>query len=332
MADEGDGFFDFLDENDTVGEHQPPRTNLVEVYVFLVTAIIIFCIEFGNILTLVAVCRFRRLRKKSNMLIISLAVTDAFVGCSAILFLVKFARPCEKNGFDTMMVDSLIRIPILVSIFHLIAMGVDKFIAVMRPFYYESVCTSQKMWIVIGVVWLAGFVTAGTFFFYMPYALSQEACLWLSAPLKFVISLEFALYMLAMVILMIVYTKLLLIAREHARKIADIQTTFNNQHGSHGSEGMKKGTRLVIVILVAYILTWLPYFLVNFVVIARNGDSNNLLRILTLLSVHCGLTNSWINVIIYGWINHDFREAYRFLLCCGKKKGAFELDNSHSTP
>ena len=136
------------DKNDIIGEQQPPRGRTTTIYVIIATILIKLLIQFGNLITLVAVGRYRRLQRRRHVLITSLAMADFTVGFSGVIVLVKFARRCDSNNIDMLTMDLAIRIPILASVFHLLAMGLDKCLAITNPLHYQvSVPGNVCIWL-----------------------------------------------------------------------------------------------------------------------------------------------------------------------------------------
>ena len=316
--------------NVTYGTDQPPHTFTFKMYMGIMTCLIVFLIEFGNILTLVAACKFQKLRRKKYVLVISLALADCFVGLSGVILLLKFFDECNRNNVEDLIMDAFLRVPILSSIFHLVLMGMERFVAIMWPLRFETVVTVNTLKAGIAMCWIISFAVSLGYLGWIPQVMKYQAtCLWQTVPLKFTLTLEFILYAIIFLFMALIYGKMLIIARNHARKIASkTRAQANPSLRNRPINSLFKGMNLILFLLTAYILAWMPYFVVYFLIL-QNGYTKTK-NIMSMIVLHFGLTNSWLNTVIYGWTNKDFNEAYSRLLCCHNQQSPDWVTTRHT--
>ena len=314
-----------LEDNITIGTDHPHAFN---IYMGLVTGIIILVIEFGNILTIVAVFHYRRLRQKKYTVVISLAITDCLVGFSGALLLLKFYSYCQRSSLHDMLLQGAIRIPILSSMFHLILMGVERFVAIVWPLRFENMVTENTLKGGIAACWIISFLICFGYLGWLPYiSRFPDMCLWQTAPLQATLVVELLLYGIIFTGMIIIYGKKICIARAHTRRIQAANEEQQSQ-SSPVRPNISKGMKLVGLLLSAYLIAWLPYFVVYFIIL-HHGYST-IINTSSMVVLHFGLANSCVNTLIYAWTNTDFRMAY-FSLLCGKIEDDSELHLAYSS-
>ncbi|ELU11244.1 hypothetical protein CAPTEDRAFT_27777, partial [Capitella teleta] len=112
---------------------------------------------FGNSLTIIAVLRFKQLRDViSNRFIISLSAGDLLcVPGFTILPMTIYITPTATVGRIWGLV---IQIPIILSFWisglTLVAISIDRVIAVSKPMMYRRIMTKRMAWLMIAIVWV----------------------------------------------------------------------------------------------------------------------------------------------------------------------------------
>ena len=66
---------------DVRGDSRPIQTNIL---LLCIASLAVFGIIFGNMLTIIAVCKYETLKKVGNSFIVSLATADLLVGVSVL--------------------------------------------------------------------------------------------------------------------------------------------------------------------------------------------------------------------------------------------------------
>ncbi|ELT98582.1 hypothetical protein CAPTEDRAFT_30224, partial [Capitella teleta] len=112
---------------------------------------------FGNSLTIIAVLRFKQLRDViSNRFIISLSVGDLLCVPGFILFPLTIYT--EHSVMTGRIWGLVIQIPIILSFWisglTLVAISIDRVIAVSKPMMYRRIMTKRMAWLMIAIVWV----------------------------------------------------------------------------------------------------------------------------------------------------------------------------------
>ncbi|XP_064599956.1 histamine H2 receptor-like [Liolophura sinensis] len=129
----------------------------LQIIISLILIVLIAGTIVGNSLVCIAVGIVRRLRTPSNLLIVSLAVSDLLVG----LMVMPFALPYEVLGawlLGPTVCDMWTSLDVLLctaSILNLCMISVDRYFVITRPFQYAMKRTPKRMAIMITMVWVA---------------------------------------------------------------------------------------------------------------------------------------------------------------------------------
>ncbi|XP_076330741.1 adenosine receptor A1-like [Tachypleus tridentatus] len=111
----------------------------------------------GNLVVMIAFGLDRRIRKVTNFYILSLAMADFLVGLVGVpsAILTKLGLP-EGNFSACMTMLSLLVVLCTISILNLLAVSVDRYWAVLRPFSYQQTMTGRTVAIIVFVCWVLG--------------------------------------------------------------------------------------------------------------------------------------------------------------------------------
>ncbi len=134
-----------------------------------------------------------------------------------------------------------------------------------------------------------------------------------------------------------IYTHINRVATEQVNKrnirtatVADVQQTYTSsdtieQNTSDGQDRKQpvtpKATKFMIAVIVAYLITWTPYFVSALAGIIKPHLTltNVVWQVMMRVSVYFMLLNSSLNVFIYAAYISGFRKAYKAMLLCSLK-------------
>ncbi|XP_004925965.1 dopamine D2-like receptor [Bombyx mori] len=111
---------------------------------------------FGNVLVILSVARERSLQTATNYFIVSLAVADLLVAVVVMPFGVYYLLN-GVWGLPAVVCDCYIAMDVTCStssIFNLVAISVDRYIAVTQPIKYAKHKSNCRVWTMIGIAWL----------------------------------------------------------------------------------------------------------------------------------------------------------------------------------
>lgn len=115
----------------------------VDTLAFVIFSVLLaFAIVFGNTIVMAAFKHNRKLRKRSNMFLISLACSDCVVGVVSLpLWICISGLGIGKGEVLYALFISLDIFSALTSVFHLTAISVERYVSVSQPFLYQRLPT-----------------------------------------------------------------------------------------------------------------------------------------------------------------------------------------------
>ncbi|XP_072027873.1 D(1) dopamine receptor-like [Amphiura filiformis] len=310
----------------------------------IILGIVLFSIVFvsivGNIMVIIAVLSFKRLRDNvTNYFIISLAVADLMLST----FVMPYNAVNEILGywpFGIVFCDIYQALDILsctASILNLCVISLDRYLAITSPFTYYERITHKTVGILIAVVWCIAFLISAlpvNLDFHEDPDLAEIG--WYTDPQFCVLAMNptFALvssvisFYIPMTIILFVYARIFVVARRQARQIAAYENTAKRFAGTSKKSMARerKAAKTLAIIVGVFIACWLPFFIVNLVdpFCGRCID----VTLFTVL-VWLGFVNSSLNPLIYAQ-NKTFRRAFKSLLWCYTCKGIQMRDTDTS--
>ena len=121
--------------------------------------VIMFVIITGNVFVVAAYFSNSRIRTGAYTILVSLAISDLLVGCVSLpLWMYISLRRVQKGSLNTFFLSFDI-FSALASIFHLTAVSLERWLAISRPFVYETLSTIHYSLTLCGA-WLTAFVIA----------------------------------------------------------------------------------------------------------------------------------------------------------------------------
>ena len=126
----------------------------------------------------------------------------------------------------------------------------------------------------------------------------------------FFLILPYVYILIGMVVIFVVYTILVIIARRHQRAIATMcPTESGNQTRTVGDS--LKGIKMLSIIIIIYTLSYIPCVVVNFMISITKDTDPARWSCWHAASGIPIIWNSGINPYLYALRSHDFKDAFR---------------------
>lgn len=288
-----------------------------------VTAVIyaiVFIVGFlGNTLTIYVVVRYAKLKTVTNMYILNLAVADEiyilgipFLGTNSVLSYWPFGEFFCKL---CMTADGLSQ---FASTFCLTFMSVDRFLAVVYPIRSAKWRKLQVAKIVSGVVWVVSFLVVLPVTVYSRVQEDLNTCnlswpepsqLW---SVVFILYTSILGFFGPLVIISIGYLLIVIKVRS-----AGVRAGLNKRRKSE-----RKVTRMVVIIVLVFVICWLPFYTTNMVNLVHIIPENETMAAVYFSLVILTYVNSCANPVLYGFLSDNFRQSFLKALCLHKKNKA----------
>lgn len=111
------------------------------------------------------------------------------------------------------------------------------------------------------------------------------------------------------------YSNIFRSARRHARRVSRV--SFSSTCSINSTTAHRQVAVTVLILLVVFLLCWLPYFLYAVLVSVESASLSIDRRVIALgkAAYWCAFASSALNPYIYGFRNPQFRKEFQFLLC-----------------
>ncbi|XP_036278832.1 adenosine receptor A2a [Pipistrellus kuhlii] len=301
-------------------------TGSLAVYMVVELAIAVLAV-LGNVLVCWAVWLNSNLQSVTNFFVVSLAAADIAVGVLAIPFAITisigFCAACHSCLFLACFVLVLTQS----SIFSLLAIAIDRYIAIRMPLRYNGLVTGARAKGIIAVCWVLSFAIGLTPMLgwnscdrprearngSRACGEGRVACLFEDVvPMNYMVYYNFFACVLGPLLLMLgVYLRIFLAARRQLKQM-DGQPLPGERARSTLQKEVHAAKSLAIIVGL-FALCWLPLHIINgftfFCPQCRHAPP--WLMYLAIILSH---SNSVVNPFIYAYRIREFRQTFRRIL------------------
>jgi len=175
----------------------------------------------GNSFTLITIRMTPRLWTKTNYILASMLLSNVISAVlmiwytSFLLVVYVFSNPCHNNVLITALTP-LMKITAYVSIFHLILISVERYIAIVYPLHYETKFINRTLKWTISIAWVAGILIGMT---YPLWLVNADLRMCTLIPVHYQLVDVFVIYMPVCIVMFICYGKILVIWWHQRRRV-----------------------------------------------------------------------------------------------------------------
>ncbi|KAG8183929.1 hypothetical protein JTE90_029033 [Oedothorax gibbosus] len=286
----------------------------LSILVPILFGIIIIAGLIGNTLVVIAVTCNPQMRSTTNILIINLAIADLLF----IVFCVPFTAwdyslPYWPFGdIWCRIVQYLIIVCAYASIYTLVLMSLDRFIAVVYPVTSISIRTERNAYFAISLMWIVIFICCipalqahGELHYEFAYT-QYSVCVFLAIHgynfAAYQICFFLSSYIIPLALILCLYLSML-------RRL-----WFGVTPGRHMSAESVKSkirvTKMVVVVVVIFACCWCP-IQIMMVLKGLNAYGQSRTSILIQITAHIlAYMNSCLNPILYAFLSDNFRKSF----------------------
>ncbi|XP_062857137.1 trace amine-associated receptor 13c-like [Trichomycterus rosablanca] len=297
------------------------RSAFPAVYVFLSVsaAAVVLLTICGNLLVIISVCYFKQLHTPTNMLLLSLAVSDFLVG----LFVMPFhftwlIESCWRFGQAFCILFNFLSFQLTsVSVGNVALIALDRYVALSNPFLYSKDISSTLVHTVILLSWLFSLLYNSVMFYmngnFTDLSLCPGECLYTLGEVSSFIDLVF-IVVVPSALMVILYIQIFVIARRHANAIRELSQINKNLSKTHldSTKSERKAVTMLGILVFVFLVCLVPYYVSSLMSDTISDSSypiiNNILILFYL--------NSSINPIIYALFYSWFQKCIRIIVSC----------------
>ena len=303
-----------------------------------------------NVIVILGMYYDKSLRRAvSNVFVLNLAIADILVLVVGVpLWIVQLVLAKTMSVSDGMIscqiTFGLTAISSVLSIYTLGVISYDRHLAVTKPFQYNVLMSPHKSYCIIAGLWAVAIATSLPTFigwkstkFYHYDRTMTSYCAYTRAFREEYLLVSFSAISLLIILTIIVYARLLKVAKKHARQIHTVENELQTVKDEHCRERTLsttmrpiqknlKAARTLGIILGALIICWVPFLIVCFIDILRPDMGISLFTVKMLGTVT--YLNSIMDPIVYTYMSRDFRRTIRKLL--RRQRSSFQGNGSGS--
>ncbi|XP_053087849.1 trace amine-associated receptor 13c-like [Pangasianodon hypophthalmus] len=297
----------------------PERSQSPAVYIllYMCSAAVVLLTMCGNMVVIISVFHFKQLHTPTNMLVLSLAVSDFFIGAFVMPpVLIWTNESCWIFGrsfcSSFWLIGGFLTIS---SIYNIALIAVDRYLALSNPFLYMNRVSVRITCIVILFDWgvVVAYILALTYFNgnVMTFVMCPGECFLFFNHFWAVTNLIYS-FIFPLSVIIILYTLVFVIARKHATAIRELNNHTQpktQKITSHSMKSERKAAKVLGILVSVFLMCLLPYFLYSLL--------GNVIEIQTKtfqkLVIVCYL-NSTINPLIYALFYPWFRRCIKLII------------------
>ncbi|XP_020331960.2 trace amine-associated receptor 8c-like [Oncorhynchus kisutch] len=303
----------FQDRNSSCRKAFLSTSIYITLYIFfsLISAVTVFL----NVLVIISISHFKQLHTPTNLLILSLAVSDLLVGLIVIpVATLTIMEPCWGFGeyfcvfqfYITFLCTTL-------SLGNLVLISIDRYVAVCDPLLYHSKITITGTICCISVTWcccilydaviIQNFVNVQTPSRCLTECVIVEGITWVN-----IIYIVFIMVVPCSIIITL-YMKIFVVARSQARKVFSKEAASESGVQTvHANKSERKAAKTLGIVVFTYLLSWIPSLFIYFV-FSVIGD-----HLISYFTSYLAFVNSLINPIIYAFFYPWFKVTAKLIL------------------
>ncbi|XP_027016404.1 trace amine-associated receptor 13c-like [Tachysurus fulvidraco] len=297
----------------------PERSVSPAVYIllYMCSAAVVLLTVCGNLLVIISVLHFKQLHTPTNMLLLSLAVSDFLVGAFIMpLMLIWTIESCWIFGRDFCIsfwfIDGFLTI---ISGYNVALIAVDRYLALSNPFLYMNRVSVRITAAVIVFDWYLVVAYNLTFMYFNGNftisVMCPGECLFIVNEVWTAIDLV-VLFIFPLSVIIILYTRVFVIAKKHATAIRELNNHTRpktQKITSHSMKSERKAAKVLGILVSVFLVCLLPYFIYSLLVYAIQLQTETFQEVVFLIYL-----NSTINPVIYALFYPWFRRCVKLII------------------
>lgn len=274
----------------------------------------------GNLLVCAAVGLNRKLRTVTNYFLVSLAVADICVGAVAIpcAILTDVGLPRHRLHLCLLMLSVLITLT-QSSIFSLLAVAMERYIAIFMPFRYHVLVTPRNATLVILATWLLAFLIGlvPLMGWHKTPPASGDCFFVLVVDMTYMVYFNFFACVLApLLVMFLIYARIFVMVWRQARRVGLERSRPGGERQVRAR--MRRETKMaasLFLVLFLFAVCWIPLHVINcFLLLCPRCAVPLELLLAAIILSHA---NSAVNPFLYAYTMTAFRDTFKaIVLCC----------------
>ncbi|XP_017562424.1 trace amine-associated receptor 13c-like [Pygocentrus nattereri] len=295
----------------------PERSVSTAVYVLLYVcaAAVVLLTVCGNLLIIISVCHFKQLHTPTNMLILSLAVSDFLVGLfvmpTALIWMIESCWMFNRIICICYIITTYLLTG--TSIHNVALIAADRYFALSNPFLYARAVSVSTMCFVVLCDWCVLFSYNLVLHIVNRNFKSAVMCPGDFIALDEVWSLVdlLVIFVFPCSVIIILYVLVFVIVKKHATAIRELNVhpSIQTPQNDIPVKSERKAAKVLGIVVAVFLACLFPYFIYSLLGKAIEIEEESFQKVLILVYL-----NSTINPVIYALFYPWFRRCVRLTL------------------
>ncbi|KAJ8317863.1 hypothetical protein KUTeg_002954 [Tegillarca granosa] len=305
------------------------------VIIFMILYVVIICVAvIGNGVVIIMIGLAKRIRSVTDIYILSLAVSDLMIATLNMPFQLYFivANEWKAGEFLCKFTNYIQGVTVVASILTLLVIAFDRYWVICSTKLTQKLHSRKKAIISLAFVWVISLCVV------CPHLIFQRLDLRIKLEFNglpivtdfgyvcaefypnpsdskiYTLIVYVFLYLLPVVIMTYTYGRIAHRLWIH-QPIGDILE--NPCHHQRNMTQRKRIIKMLIAVVLAFMLLWLPFFTFSLYREFTKVDSSFRIKMATLKLI--GYSNCCVNPIIYTFLNRNFQIEFKRLFCRNRK-------------
>uniref|UniRef100_A0A3Q3JUR3 G-protein coupled receptors family 1 profile domain-containing protein n=1 Tax=Monopterus albus TaxID=43700 RepID=A0A3Q3JUR3_MONAL len=292
---------------------KPKHPHLETMLSYVLLSSISLLTPFLNLLVIISISHFKQLHTPTNILTLSLAVSDFFVGL-LMLFLVMYLDGCWYLG-DLMCAvsQSVSSIITSTSVGNMVLISIDRYVAICDPLHYSTKVTQKtiKIWVFLcwtcSVIYQCVLLTVEQHSSY--HSCFGECIIFINYIVGFVdLSISF---IAPITVIVFLYMRVFVVAVSQARTMRShtAAVTLQSSVKVIAKKSELKAARTLSIVVVVFLICLCPYYCVGL-----TGPDNMMNASSAIFVIGLYHFNACVNPVIYALFYPWFRKSVKFIV------------------
>ncbi|XP_055360760.1 trace amine-associated receptor 13c-like [Betta splendens] len=263
-----------------------------------------------NLLVIITISYYRKLHSSTNLLLLSLAVSDFMIGLLQIPVEILIFNGCWFLGDIVCALNSFLGfVTSSVSVGNMLLISVDRYLAICEPMYYPTKVTVAAVRLCVCLCWILSVIYSSWIvrdLFTKPdrYLTCFGECVvaisYIEGTVDFLLT-----FVGPITVIIVLYMRVFVVAVSQARAMRSHVVAFKPQSSATANKSELKAARNLGVVVVVFLLCFSPYYICS-VTGANSLDS--------LFQIWLLYFNSCLNPVIYALFYPWFRKAIKHII------------------